>query len=716
MTMKTLSLLFASLVVLPSWAGDGGRPTEYVNPYCGTDGHGHVFLGAGVPFGMVQAGPTQHTRGWDWCSGYHYSDSVLIGFAHTHLSGTGVGDLGDVLLLPIGGPEQREIRFRHSDETVAPGYYGVDIAEPAVHVDITATARTAIHRYRFATQRALLALDLGQGIGYDATTDWLITQESDRRITGYRRSSGWAKDQRVYFVVDFSEPVTVESKDGDGRAVLSFGEARELTVKVALSPVDIDKAKNNMLAEQPAWDFDGVREAARTAWDDAIGRIDITTGSDDVRRTFHTAMYHLMTAPAVFCDVDGAYRGADGTVGCDTLLNYTILSLWDTYRAAHPLLTVVAPEMQRHFVNTFLNIFRRQGRLPIWHLWGNETECMVGSPGVIVLADLLLKGYVEDEEAAFEALVASMLRDERSLGLLREYGYIPWDKEPENETVAKALEYCIADDAVARVAERLGRTTERQYFGERSRSYARYFDTERLFMRAVGSDGTFREPFDPVMVRHRADDYTEGNAWQYTWLVPHDVHGLINLFGGEAVFCERLDSLFVVEGDLGDAASPDITGLIGQYAHGNEPGHHIAYLYNYAGRPYKTAERVRRIMREMYSPDADGLCGNEDVGQMSAWYVLSAIGLYQVEPCGGPFVIGSPIVDSATIRLPEGRSFTIIADNNGDDSIYVQSATLNGEALSRSYITFEEIMQGGTLRLVMGAKPSQWATDSSATP
>ena len=714
MSVAALVVCFSATAV----AATAQNLTQYVNQYVGTGGHGHTFMGANVPFGLVQLGPTEPTRGWDWCSGYYYDDDELIGFGHMHLSGTGIGCLGDVAFLPVKDFKQTSTRFKHEAEKVHPGYYSLQLTDPNVLVELTATERCGFHRYTFKNgAKAQLALDLSQCIGWDKLNDCLLTQESTTRLTGFRRSNGWAADRRIYFSIDFSQPVTVHRLDSMERVVVSVADnTKPLLVKVALSPVSIDKAKLNMQAEMAGWDFDATVKAANDAWNRELARIQIQTNDQTKKRVFYTAMYHLMTSCSKFNDVDREYRGADGKVHKADFTNYTTLSLWDTYRAAHPLMTVAFPEMQRDFAQTFLNIYKQQGRLPVWHLMGSETDCMVGNPGAIVLADLTMKGFVEDKELALEALKATQMKDIRSLGLLKEHGYIPWNLEPENETVAKALEYCAADDGVAKVAKLLGKSDDYNYFFNRSRSYKKYYDPETRFMRAVGTDGKFRLPFNPFFAEHRTNDYTEGNAWQYTFLVPHDVKGLIQLFGSDKAFMSKLDSLFFVEGWAGDNASPDMSGMTGQYAHGNEPSHHVIYIYNYAGRPDKAAPLLRKMLNEMYLDHPDGLSGNEDVGQMSAWYILSSVGLYQVDPVGGRFVIGSPLFDKATVNVGAGKTFTVVAKNNSDRNIYVQSARLNGKALKNSYIEFNDIRHGGTLELVMGPKPSKWGAAPACRP
>ena len=718
--LRKLLFLFAVAITATASAADVDY-TRFVNPRIGTGGHGHVFLGANVPFGYVQLGPTQPTRGWDWCSGYHHSDSVLIGLGHQHLSGTGIGDLGDVALLPIASKEQRLVAFSHASESVSPGYYAVKLGQPNVFVELTATKRVGMHRYTFGAdqQEALLLLDLRQGIGWDHVAQCQMQQENKTVVSGYRHSVGWARRQKDFFVMEFSQPVVLEKVDGDTTGVLTLSRPQEpLLVKVALSAVSVENAKLNMQTELPGWDFAATAKAARKAWNDELSKISIKTDDDHVRRIFYTAMYHTMTAPSVFNDVNGEYRGADGEVHKGDFTNYTTLSLWDTYRAAHPLQTLIHPEKQGDVAQTFLHIFKEQGKLPVWHLMGNETDCMVGNPGIPVLADLVLKGYItgEDRERAFEAMKTSAMLDERGMKELKQYGYIPFDKDETNETVAKGLEYALADWCVAQVAKLLGKKADYKYFLQRSKLYQKHFDPKDGFINGLSSTGERRTPFNPFRSAHRADDFTEGNAWQYTWLVPHDVHGLVKTFGGEAKFTEKFDSLFIVEGDLGEDASPDISGLIGQYAHGNEPSHHILYMYNYIGQPWKGAKLLRQTMREMYFDDYDGLSGNEDVGQMSAWYVLSAMGLYQVEPAGGKFCIGSPVVNEATINVGGGKTFTVRATNNSAENIYVQRATLNGKPLTRSYIMFSDLKRGGVLELQMGPQPSNFGTKTKDRP
>jgi predicted alpha-1,2-mannosidase len=713
-----------------------GGVTRFVDPYIGTGDHGHVFLGANVPFGLVQLGPVNVSQGWDWCSGYHFSDSTIMGFSHLHLSGTGIGDLGDVAFMPVTGevrlergrPEDPQSGmfslFDRSTERVRPGYYAVWLKRFGIGVELTATKRVGFHRYRFPEGAdARVVIDLVHGIGWDAVREGEVVWESDTVVSGFRRSTGWARDQVIYFTAVFSRPMrdfrldrrVRRSEKGGEERTLTFAQLlfdasveREVCVKVALSPVSVENARLNLVAELPGWDFDRTVAEADEAWNRELGKVLFRTGDEGVRRVFYTALFHTMVAPSVFCDVNGDYLGADGRVhrGEEGFTNYTTFSLWDTYRAAHPLMTILHPEMVRDVVRTMLGIFREQGSLPVWHLMGNETDCMVGDPGVCVVADAVLKGFGGfDREEAFEALRGSVLRDERGREWMRSLGYVPFDRE--SESVAKTLEYGIADWCVAEVAGALGRVEDSLYFRGLSEGYRYFFDPRVGFLRGRDSKGRFREPFDPFHSVHRENDYTEGTAWQYTWLVPHDVEGLARLFGGREAFLVKLDSLFVVSGDMGGEASPDISGLIGQYAHGNEPGHHVVYLYAMMGEPERTAERVREVLRVMYSDRPEGLCGNEDVGQMSAWYVLSALGFYQVEPAGGRFFFGSPLMDEASIRVGDGKVFVISALNNAPENVYIKSVTLNGMPYDKLFIDFKDIAAGGRLVFEMCSRAGE---------
>jgi predicted alpha-1,2-mannosidase len=708
-------------------------PVDCVDPYIGTGEHGHVFLGANLPFGMVQLGPTNITEGWDWSSGYHYSDSTIFGFTHTHLSGTGIGDLCDIALMPTVGnvrPGKGIVSdpasgawslFDHRTETARPGYYAVHLDRYHIDVQLTATSRVGFHHYTFpAADDASIIIDLKSHLNWDKPVDTFLLLENDTTLSGYRFSTGWANDQRLFFSISFSKPIErfllsdgSEMRPGTrlrGEGILAqacFHTApnETIAVKVALSPVSIENAAMNMQAELPGWNFTQAVCNARREWNRELQKIEIKTGNASLKRIFYTALYHTMIAPSEYCDVNGDYRGADRQVHHrPDFRNYTTFSLWDTYRAVHPLMTIIHPDRVNDIIHSLLAIYHQQHKLPVWHLAACETDCMVGNPAIPVIADAILKGYNGfDREEAYLAMKQSAMISERGIGLLKTYGYIPYDREPE--ALSKSLEYAIADHSIAQVAKLLGKKQDCDYFLHRSKAYRHYFDPTTGFMRGRSSDGRFRTPFNPFESVHRDNDYVEGNAWQYTWLVPHDVQGLIHLFGGEKPFIEKLDSLFTVQGSLGIHASPDISGLIGQYAHGNEPSHHIAYLYQYAGQAWKTAEKVRRIMTTLYHDHPSGLAGNEDAGQMSAWYILSSLGFYQVEPSGGRYIFGSPLVDQATIVLKDRNTFRITAENNTPNNPYIQCIYLNGQQYDKYYIDYKDIMQGGSLTFVMGPQP-----------
>lgn len=709
--------------------------TQFVDPKIGSGGHGHVFVGANVPFGFVQLGPTSVPQEWDWTSGYHVSDSTVIGFPHLHLSGTGIGDLHDITVMPVTGEvvyargvtdDPQSGLWSYSDrsrEQVRPGYYATHLTRYDIDVELTATKRVGFHRYTFPESEASgIVFDLQNGGGWDRATEASVRVIDDRTICGYRYSRGWANDQRVYFHAEFSRPFKAFRLIADGQPVqgasatasVLYGRADfetepgdTILLKVALSPTSAEAARRNLAAELPEWDFQKTVKAADEAWNRELAKIDITTRSESDRRVFYTALYHTMIAPSVFCDIDSTYYGADKQIHPgEGFVNYTTFSLWDTYRGAHPLMTIIHPEKMADIINTMLHIHEQQGKLPVWHLMGCETNCMTGNPGIPVVADALIKGFGGfDRKAAYEALKQSAMRDERGMKYRKQYGYLPCDKM--KESVAYDLEYALADWCVAEAAKVMGKKEDEAYFRKRSQSYRQLFDPTTGFLRGRNSAGEFREPFNPFHSIHREDDYCEGNAWQYTWLVPHDVEGLIGCFGSRERFLNKLDSLFILTGDAGEMASPDISGLIGQYAHGNEPGHHTCYLYTLAGVPEKTADRIRYILRHLYSDRVDGICGNEDVGQMSAWYILSALGFYPVEPAGGRYVFGSPLFDKAVLQV-SGGTFTITARNNSEQNRYIQSVRLNGEPYRQPWINHADITAGGTLELTMGAKPARW--------
>ncbi len=730
---RLAACLLAALVAAVAAPAAADDFTSHVDPFIGSGGHGHVFVGASVPFGAVQVGPANFHQGWDWCSGYHHSDNVLAGFSHLHLGGTGISDLGDILLMPYTGklstgPGSRKdpdagyaSRYTHDQEQVRPGFYSVVLLDHDVHAELTATKRVGLHRYRYpADKRAHLAIDLKFENGGGRVVETRMRKVDEATIVGYRRSAGWAKDQRIYFALKSSKPfaefrifldsreVGRESAEGRGlRAVGTYeGSPGEVLVRVGLSPVSEENALANLEKEAVAADFDTVAAAAKAAWNDQLGHIRIKA-DERTQRIFYTALYHTMIAPALFNDHNGDYRGADGKVYRNAEFdNYTIFSLWDTYRAAHPLFTLTQPERVGQFIETMLAIRDQQGKLPVWHLMGNETDTMVGYHAVPVVVDAYFKGLLDaDPERAFEAIKNSAMRDERGLDSIKEIGYIP--AERESESVAKAMEYAIDDWCIAQMAKALGKQEDYDSFSGRAKAYRQYFDPTTKFMRGKLSDGGWREPFDPVASSHRRDDYCEGNGWQYLWLVPQDPEGLIELLGGDQPFGEKLDQLFTVESVKSESASADISGLIGQYAHGNEPGHHTTYLYAFIGQQWKTAALVRKILTTLYSDQPDGLSGNEDCGQMSAWYVFSAMGIYPVNPAAGVYVFGSPLVDKATIALPGGKSFAIVAKNNSPENLYIQSAELNGKPHTKSFITHPDIVAGGELTLVMGPEPNK---------
>ena len=739
---RTYSFLPAAALLLaaacsPSQPAAESDFTRFVDPKIGTGGHGHVFVGANVPFGMVQVGPTSIPQEWDWVSGYHRSDSTVIGFSHTHLSGTGIGDLFDVTVMPVVG-EVTYARGTEDDpssglwsyadrtrEIARPGYYSVPLTRYGITAEMTATSRVGLHRYTFpASDAAAVVFDLENGGCWDKATDTGFRFSDDStRISGWRYSTGWAKDQKVYFVAEFSKPARGiaylhpgEMDDSKmpriaaryARVDFDTEEGEQLLVKVALSPVSVEGAEANLAAELPGWDFEATAAAADKAWNDELSKVKITTEDETAKRIFYTGLYHTMVAPSVFCDVNGDYRGSDYEIHrAPGFTNYTTFSLWDTYRAAMPLMTILHPERMPDIVQTMLHIADEQGRLPVWHLWGNETDCMVGNPGIPVVADAIVKGIEGfDREKAFEAIRKTAMDPGRGNGLRMEHGYIPCDLF--NEAVAYDMEYALADGAAARAAEALGRTEDAKYFTERSHSYRNYFDPATRFMRGRDSKGGWRTPFNPFASTHRADDYCEGNAWQYTWLAPHDVKGLEGLFGSRAKMIEKLDSLFTVSSVIeGGETSPDISGLIGQYAHGNEPSHHILYLYTMLGQPWKTAGKVREVLTTLYHDRPDGLSGNEDVGQMSAWYVLSSLGMYEVEPAGGRYWFGIPLFDRAEVKVP-GGVFVVAAKNNTPENRYVQRITLDGKPYDKPYITHGEVMRGGVLEFEMGPEPALW--------
>lgn len=740
--MNKKSLLFVpvlSLCLVSCGSSQKGQEmedlTQFVDPRIGTGGHGHVFYGANVPYGFIQLGPTSIPQSWDWVSGYHVSDSTVIGFPHTHLSGTGIGDLHDINVMPVVG----EVTYSRGDassyetglwsysdrskEVVTPGYYRTHLSRYNVDVELTATKRVGFHKYTFlGNESPAIVFDMVNGGCWDKTTEAVIRVVNDSTVSGYRYSKGWADDQRVFFRAEFSRKfdnvefiVNDSVKDGDmakgaqlfARVNFAAGNQEPVYMKVALSPTSEEGAQLNMQTELSGWDFEKTIADAKAAWNKELNKVKVYTTDEASKKIFYTSLYHTLFAPSEFCDVNGDYYGADKQMHKgEGFVNYTTFSLWDTYRAAQPLMTILHPEKMSDIINTMLHIHQQQGKLPVWHLMGCETNCMVGNPGVPVVADAILKdikGF--DTELAFKALKESSMLPERGMEHRIEYGFIPADKM--TEAIAYDMEYAIADWAVAQAAQKLGKQEDYEYFLKRSKSYKNYFDASTGFMRGKMLDGSWRTPFSPYASSHRDDDYCEGNAWQYTWLVPHDVEGLVECFGGKETFVNKLDSLFLANGDMGEASSPDISGLIGQYAHGNEPSHHTVYLYTLVGQPWKTADRIKEILHTMYTDQPDGLSGNEDVGQMSAWYILSSFGFYQVEPAGGKFVFGYPNFDKVEIAVPAGK-FVIERENKGQQNNYIQGIVLNGTEYKKPWIEYADIMKGGELKFLMGDEPVVW--------
>ena len=709
------------------------NPVAYVDPYIGTGGHGHTFLGVTAPFGAVQIGPNNINKGWDWCSGYHYSDSIVIGFSHLHLNGTGCSDTGDILFMPYTGKARTQpgtqqdplagyaSYYSKDNERALPGYYEVLLKTHRTKVELTASDRVAFHRYTFPKDvEKHVMINLKDANGDDRPTDTYLEQINDTVIRGYRYSTGWSKKQQIYFSAVFSQPVhltlyhdsvqvagnRLQGLDVKGNVAVA-PVVEELGVKVGISPVSMENAMDNIGQEIKDWNFENIVAETTGKWNAELSKLQVETTDTVAKRIFYTALYHAFMQPIMFNDCSGEYRGTDKNIyGDPGFTNYTVFSLWDTYRAAHPLYTLVHPERVPDFINSMLAIYEQQGRLPVWHLYGSDTNEMIGIQSVPVIADAILKdvkGF--NYERAYQAMKASMMSDYKGLSYVTDLEYIPADKE--NESVAKGLEYAIADWGVAQVARKLGKTEDYEYFSKRALAYQNYWDKDTHFFRGKNRDGSWVTPFNPVHSTHRNDAYCEGNGWQYTWLVPHDVEGLISLFGSKEAFVSKLDSLFLVNEDLGDAASPDISGLIGQYAHGNEPGHHTVYLYSFVGQQWKTAEKVDYILSHMYSDLPDGLQGNEDCGQMSSWYVFSALGFYPVNPSDGMYVFGRPIFDKVVLKLPENKVFEIRANNNSAENKYIQSIELNGQPYNKLYISHADIMAGGTLVFTMGNRPNE---------
>ncbi|HCT29520.1 MAG TPA: glycosyl hydrolase family 92 [Bacteroidales bacterium] len=711
-------------------------PAKFVNPFIGTDFHGHTYPGATVPFGMVQLSPDSRLDGWDGCSGYHYSDKVIYGFTHTHLSGTGCLDLGDILVMPtVGNPEidnkLYSSPFRKETEKAKPGYYSVYLDKPKVQAELTATARAGFHRYTYSkTKEANIILDLQHR---DEVLNSWIQIVGNNEVRGYRQSKSWAEDQRVYFVIRFSTPFTlskVQTADGSDivanieggmiegknlKAWFKFGKIKgnKLLVKVGISSVSVAGAIKNLETEIPDWDFDKVANNAYALWNKELSKILVDGGTPEQMTTFYSALYHSMVVPNIFSDVDGRYLAMDKKVyKAEGFTPYTVFSLWDTYRAWHPLMTIIDTKRTNDYINTFLSHYKHGGLLPVWELDANETFCMIGYHSVPVIVDAWVKGIKGfDAKYAFEAMKHSSNLNHLGLEAYRKYGHIPGDKEPES--ISKTLEYSYDDWCIAQMAKSLGNWDDYKEYLSRAQFYRNIFDPATGFMRPRYNGG-FKTPFNPTDVDN---NFTEANSWQYSFLVPQDITGLMKLHGGVKQFETKIDELFNTSSNLSGREQSDITGLIGQYAHGNEPSHHMAYLYNFVGSPWKTQQIVRKIMDEMYTSKPDGLCGNEDCGQMSAWYVLSAMGVYSVCPGNTQYAIGSPLFKKATINLENGKKFTILAENNSKENIYIKEAFLNEKPLNRSWIDYSDLMGGGEIKFIMSNTPNkEWASGVVGSP
>ncbi|WP_281632926.1 GH92 family glycosyl hydrolase [Flavobacterium luteolum] len=709
--------------------------TNYVDPFIGTGGHGHTYPGATVPFGMIQVSPDNGISSWDWCSGYHYSDSIVSGFSHLHLSGTGIGDLADILFMPTNKKldltakaASRDFlpyksKYNHVNEKAVPGYYQVFLEDPKINVELTSTQRTAYHKYTFNdTNIQSVIVDLGFAINWDKAVKTSIKIEDANTISGYRYSTGWAKNQKVFFVAKFSKPITESiitadkkvvsgsNAEGENTALQLFFDpknSKELDVKVALSSVSVENAKDNLDKDQ---EFEKVKASASSDWNKALSKITVETPVDSLKTIFYTALYHAQVAPVTYSDKNGQFRREDDKIiTAKDYTAYSTLSLWDTFRAENPLLTILEPSKVSDLVNSMLAYYETKKILPVWTLYANETNTMTGYHSIPVIVDAYLKGIKGfDAEKAFEAMKATMMQDERGLNFYKKFGYIPYNLLDESVTIT--LEYAYDDWCVAQMAKALGKTTDYEFFSKRSKAYEYLFDAKSGFMRGKSEDGkSWNEPFDPKHSNHREHtDYTEGNAWQHSWFVPHNVDEFIKLHGGNGIFTKRLEQLFTESSEItGNNVSADISGLIGQYAHGNEPSHHIAYMFNHAGQPWRTQYWVRHILDTQYNTTANGLSGNEDCGQMSAWYVFSSMGLYPMNPASGEYEIGSPIFEKSTLNLPNGKTFVIEAENVSDKNFYIQSATLNGKTFNKTAISHQEMLKGGVLHFVMGAQPNQ---------
>lgn len=693
--------------------------TQYVDPFIGAADNGHTFPGACRPFGMIQTSPVTGAVGWRYCSEYMYADSIIWGFTQTHLNGTGCMDLGDILVMPFTGERHRtwdayRSSFSKTSENATPGYYTVTLDQAKVKAELTATTHAALHRYTYEqADSASILIDLQHGPAWNEkqyhsqVNSCEVNWENDSTLTGHVNNKVWV-DQDYYFVMQFSRPVIdhfelpmAETEKGK-RLVASFNiqPGEEVLMKVALSTTGVEGAKANMAAEVPGWDFEGIRTAAKADWNSYLSRIEVE-GTDEEKTNFYTSFYHALIQPNEISDVDGRYRNAaDSVVNATGGKFYSTFSLWDTYRAAHPFYTLMVPERVDGFINSLVDQAEVQGYLPIWGLWGKENFCMVANHGVSVVAEAYAKGFRGfDAERAFNAIKQTQIVShplKSNWENYMKYGYFPTDLT-EAESVSSTLESVYDDYAAADMAKRMGKTEDAAYFARRADFYKNLFDSSTQFMRPKKSDGTWKSPFNPSQIGHAESvggDYTEGNAWQYTWHVQHDVPGLIALFGGEEPFLNKLDSLFTLKLETTQA---DVTGLIGQYAHGNEPSHHVTYLYALAGRPERTQELIREIFDTQYSPKPNGLCGNDDCGQMSAWYMFSAMGFYPVNPVSGEYVFGAPQLPEFVLHLADGKTFTIKAEGLSEANKYVKSITLNGEPYTKNFISHADIVKGGTL-------------------
>ncbi len=729
--IRNLMMIIAGMLLLSlsSCDDEDAALTDFVNPFVGTGGHGHTFPGAVIPFGMIQLSPDTRLAGWDGCSGYHYTDDTIYGFSHTHLSGTGASDYGDVLIMPTNGQPCLKngtgtldrcgyaSPFRKETETAKPGCYSVFLDAPGVKADLTVSLRVGMHRYRWNDpENPGIVIDLSHR---DQVIRSGLDVINDSTITGYRISSAWAREQHLYFAIRFSRPIRqqwsgadhddpdipVSYRNDTAGCAVWFGfdpdKDNRLMLKVGISSVDEAGALRNLDTEIPHWDFDKLVAETDSVWNHELGKIELKGGSTKDKRVFYTALYHTMIAPNLWSDVDGRYRGMDREIHHDEgSPQYTVFSLWDTYRALHPLFTIIDRKRTNEFIRSFLRHYQQGGRLPVWELAANETDCMIGYHSVSVMADAYMKGIRDfDAELALEAMIHSANLDHYGLKAYREFGYIPADKE--SESVSKTLEYAYDDWCIAMMAREMGNDSVYREFIRRAQYYKNLYDPVSGFFRAK-QNSTFIEPFDPREVNFHL---TEANAWQYTFYVPHDISGYIGLLGGEERFTGMLDELFTTTPEMTGREQSDITGLVGQYAHGNEPSHHMAYLYAYTGHQPKTAEMVRRIMREMYSDTPEGLCGNEDCGQMSAWYIMSAMGFYPVCPGSNQYVIGSPLFTEIRINLEKGKQFLIRARGNRQGNPYIRKAVMNGEPFTRGFLSHEEIIQGGEIRFLMGSHP-----------